>query len=262
MGAVEQALATACQGAAPDGLRRTAGGLADAVVRHGATFAPGTEPAYHDRQHQAEATLAAAALAHEARRAGLIGDSEAALLVAAAIGHDLLHDGSIAGPPGRLERISADAAGRIAATAGLAPDLVQELRRLILATEPSARPAADDLAARLLREADLMGSLMPRLGWHLSARLAAERAKAGAADTPAVDSFRGRLRLLRGAGAETLPARALGIERVRRDQIAAFAAAAGTRTPEDGAARLDAATRQTAMRNYCAALRQLSGATP
>jgi hypothetical protein len=249
----------ACGGLAAPAAKRAALAVADAVERHGRGFAPGAEPAYHDRHHQAEAVLAMAALVRAARGASLLDPREAPLLLLAIAGHDLFHDGSVAGPAGRLEAASAAATAGLAASAGVDPAGIDEVRRLIAATEPSFRPAADDLPARLVREADVMGSLMPQLGWQLSRALAAERAAAGADDRPTVDSFEGRLRWLRGVAAESLPAVSLGAARNRRDQIAAFALAAAAPTADEGARLLDRRTPDAAHADYRAALAALAG---
>lgn len=219
--------------------------IAAAVERHGAAFPPGAEPAYHDRHHQAEATLAMGWLAGHARRQGLIGADEARLAVAAMAGHDLLHDGSAGGSRGALERISAEASARIARQAGLTAGQTATLRRVILATTwPWEDADAPDLLCHMAREADLFGSVMPRLGPMLARRLARELAVAGQQDAAAVATHAARLSLLRLLPPPSPAARAFGLEAMRQAQIAAYAAVAcrlGLRpaSADAGAAALD-----------------------
>jgi len=124
--------------------------IAQAVQRHGAAFAPGSEPPYHDRHHQAEAIIATGWLAGFARARGLLDARTALLAVAAMGGHDLLHDGSAGGPRGGLEARSADAAAAIARAAGLDDEGIAAIRRIIRATTwPWQDDEAPDLACRL-----------------------------------------------------------------------------------------------------------------
>jgi len=249
------AMRTACAEAlaaagGPEAANTTAGAcalaIAAAVERHGAAFPPGAEPAYHDRHHQAEATLVMGWLTGHARRQGLIGAEEARLAVAAMAGHDLLHDGSAGAARGALERISAEASARIAEEAGLPPPEVAALRRIILATTwPWEEADAPDLLCRMAREADLFGSAMPRLGPVLARRLARELAEAGQPDAAAVASHAARVSLLRLLPPPTAAARAFGMEAVREAQLAAYSAVArrlGLRpaSAEAGAGALDA----------------------
>lgn len=252
------ALGTAAAAPAMAPMLRAALAVGAAVERHGAGFPPGAEPAYHDRHHQAEAALAMGWLTALAREAGLITAAEAGLGTLAMIGHDLLHDGSEAGPTGRLERQSADAAAALAIAEGLGAGDVAELRRLILGTEFARPPEPGSLLA-LAREADVLGSLCPTLGWRLSDALAAERRADGDAQADRVASFAGRLGFLGVLPAPTPPGQALGLAQARADQIAAFARAAAdaglpAATPAAGAAALDTLPRDIARARYEAAL--------
>lgn len=235
---------------------------AAAVEAHGAGFAPGAEPAYHNRYHQAEAALAMGWLCGAARRAGLLTPEEASLGVLAMIGHDLLHDGNEGGPPGRLEARSADLAASMARARGIAPAAADLVRDLILSTDIS-RPPGPGLLHALAREADQLGSLTPVLGWRLSHALAAERRAAGRPDWAMVASFAGRLAFLNMLAAATPVGAAFGLDRARQSQIAAFALAPGLpgATPGDGAAALDALPRAEACPRYHAAVASLGEAT-
>ena len=225
---------------------RCAIAIGEAVERHGASCAPGAEPAYHDRHHQAETVIAMGWLAGIACRQGLLGAHEARLAVAAMAGHDLLHDGSAGGPRGLLEQRSADASAEIAAAAGLPAEDIATIRRIIRATTwPWEDADAPDLACRLAREADLFGSVMPRLGPALARRLVIELAAARQQDAESVASHAARLALLRLLAAPTAAALAIGLEATRARQIAAYGTVARSLgvappTAAAGAAALDA----------------------
>jgi len=256
--------ATASPAMAP--MLRAAVAVGAAVERHGAAFPPGAEPAYHDRHHQAEAALVMGWLTAAARRAGLITPAEAALGTLAMIGHDLFHDGSEAGPPGRLEALSATATAALAAAEGVPPGVTEALRMLILGTE-FARAPEPGLLLALAREADLMGSLCPRLGWQLSEALAAERRADGDAHAGRVASFAGRLGFLGIVPPPTPIGRSLGLAEARDAQVAAFAHAAAdagldAATPATAAAALDALPRAAARARYVAALATLTASRP
>lgn len=259
--AVAEAWFLACRAAPPDVVAATREALAQAgiesgdmaaraalevaalVERHGASFPPGGEPAYHDRHHQAEAVLSMGWLAGAARRLGLMGADEAALAVAAMIGHDLLHDGSAGGPRGTLEQRSAAATDRIAALAGVSIEGRRQIGRIIMATTwPWEVAEAPDLACRLAREADLFASSLPGMGLPLARRLARELAAAGQPDAEAVATHAARLALLGLMPDASEPANALGLDAARAAQIGAYGAVArrlGLRSAEEAAAALD-----------------------
>ncbi|MBR0652270.1 hypothetical protein GXW78_21620 [Roseomonas terrae] len=222
--ACEQALAAAT-GAAADAspAARAARAIAAAVERHGESFPPGGEPAYHDRHHQAETILAMGWLAGLARQLGRMDAHEAATAVAAMAGHDLLHDGSVAGPRGVLEQRSADASAAIAAAEGLDADGIAMIRRMIAATTwPWRDSEASDLPCRLAREADLFASALPDLGPRLARRLLTELAAAGQQDAGMVASHASRLGLLRMLPTPSPPATLLGLDVTRHDQLEAY----------------------------------------
>ena len=228
-----------------DAAQRTALAIAAAVEAHGAAFPPGLEPAYHDRHHQAEATLAMGWLAGAARRLGLLTAHQAALAVAAMAAHDLLHDGRIYEERGVLERRSADTAAAIAAGEGLPAEDTAALRRIVLATTwPWEEHEAADLASRLAREADLFGSSLPVLGPRLGQLLARELSMSGQLSADSVASHAARVALLKLMLPATAPARALGLDQVRTAQLAAYAEVARRlglpeATAEAAAAALD-----------------------
>ncbi|HTJ89733.1 MAG TPA: hypothetical protein VL356_06110 [Acidocella sp.] len=264
-GAVAAALAQAAGGAVPAQAAAAGQVIADAVAAFAASFGPAGEPAYHNQYHQAEATLAMGWLCAVACRLGLLGSEAAAAGVLAMAGHDLQHDGSVP-PPGALEAHSAGLTVALAAQAGLDEAMQATISRVILATDPRRGPAmqvparqvGDDLLCRLVREADLFGSLMPGLGWQLSQDLAQELRVARCHPTTPVDSYAGRLQLLSTLPSVSRPARELGLEDAVACQIAALAAL-GDGDAVRGAAVLDASPPATARAKYMAALAAVAG---
>lgn len=260
-GALEEALVAAL-GAPPTALPAVAAAraLARAVDRHGQAFAPGAEPAYHDRHHQAEATLAMGWLCGLARRDGMLDAEQALIGVAGMVAHDLAHPGDRGDPPGTLEAESARQAVAIAGEAGAPPSWCAALADLIRATADPAPAETSDLPLlhRLAREADRFGSTLPHLGLTLSRALARERVAGGDAAGAAVGTHRGRLAFLQGLPEPSAPGRALGLALARAAQLAAYGkvgrALGGSGSPEDGAAALDLLDMDEADRLYLAAL--------
>ena len=262
-GAVLAALAEALCGADPPPAARAAGrAIASAVTAHAATFAPASEPAYHNQRHQAEATIAMAWLCARACTLGSLTPEAATAGVLAMAGHDLQHDGSW-GSPGVLEARSADLTVALAGRAGLDKPTLGAIRRVILATDPLRPPReteADDLLCRLAQEADVFGSLTPGLGWELSDALAREAAAASYRVQPPIKSFAGRLTLLlRRQRPATQPGRELGLADAVADQIAAMAVF-GNGDAEHGAFHLDAMQIEEARTSYAAALALVASA--
>jgi hypothetical protein len=244
--ALAEALAEACGGPPPDDAAVAAArAIAAEVERFGSAFPSGAEPAYHDRHHQAEAILAMGRLCGLARRAGLLDVAAATLGVAAMAAHDLHHPGHAGEASPALEQRSAVEAAGIAAAAGASQAWCDALGRIVLATAMPQPGEGEDvpLLHRLAHEADVCGSVLPRLGRRLSAAMAAElrAAEDPAAAVPATHA--GRLAFLRAIPRFTAPAEALGLGAARAAQLAAYARCARTLgagdTPEAGAAALD-----------------------
>lgn len=258
--AVSKALAEVLHGEPPSDQVMAAGqAIADAVAAHAASFAPASEPAYHDQHHQAEATIAMGWLCATAYRLGLLAPEAAVTGILAMAGHDLQHDGSIP-LPGELEAHSADVTVALATRAGLDAAALATIRRVILATDPARPPderGHDDLLCQLAREADLFGSLAPELGWQLSRALAREEYAARQHADPSREGFTGRLRLLRMLRPASPPARELGLDDAIADQIAALAAFGGG-DADRGAAELDARPGAQARAGYLTALADLA----
>jgi hypothetical protein len=255
-GAVSAALVAAlCGDAPPVGATAAGRAIAEAVTAHAATFAPASEPAYHDQHHQAEAAVVMGWLCAKARQLGQLEPETAVAGVLAMAGHDLQHDGSWP-TPGALETRSAELTVELAARAGLDAAMLATIRRAIIATDPfrpQAELDADDLVCRLAEEADVFGSLTPELGWTLSNALAREMQAAGHRSKPSVASFSGHLALLRRQRPVTRPGQEFGLADAVADQIAAMAVF-GDGNAEQGAVRLDALPPVQARADYLAAL--------
>jgi hypothetical protein len=267
-GALEDALASAC-GGIPEATPAVAAARAIAaeVERFGASFPAGAEPAYHDRHHQAEAVLAMGRLCGLARRAGRLSMADAVLGVAGMAAHDLHHDGRIPSEPLALERRSAEGAVRIAAAAGASRDWCEALSRLVLGTAMPQPGESEEvpLLRRLAHEADVCGSVLPRLGWRLSRAMASELRAAGAPGATVPGTHAGRLAFLGSIPRLTAEAEALGLGAAIRSQRAAYALCgarlAAAATAEAGAAALDRLARDDAEARLDAALAAL-GAPP
>ncbi|WP_114377565.1 hypothetical protein [Elioraea thermophila] len=104
-GALETALVAALgapPAASPDVAAARA--LARTVDRHGQAYAPGAEPAYHDRHHQAEATSAMGRLCGLARSHAMLDAENVLIGVAGMLAHDLVHPGDGGDPPALWRR--------------------------------------------------------------------------------------------------------------------------------------------------------------
>lgn len=256
-----------CRGA----LARTGQLVAHAI--DAAAAAAGREPAYHNRHHMAEATLAMGLLCQAALQQGLITGIEAAVGLVGMVGHDMGHDGSTVGG-GVLERRSSDAVAPIAVAAGLDGHVLDALADVILATDvtlavenaerlaggrpPGRLGRGQDVLRVLANEADIFGSMLPRLGPMLSRALAEEWRPSGDPALARVGTAAGRLEFLRACPPLSGPAVALGLCVARARCFEAWAAAgerlgAGA-TPEAGCAALDRLAPMEAAAVYGAAL--------
>lgn len=103
---------------------------------------------YHTTLHVVEMYSAL----EELEREGVLSDREAALAGVAACFHDAVYDP--AAPPGGNEADSADLAVRCLTSLGLATADVDQVRRLVLATEQHDAPRGDGLDAAF-HDADL-----------------------------------------------------------------------------------------------------------
>lgn len=241
---------------------RAAQAIAAEVERFGSAFAPGEEPRYHDRHHQAEATIVMGWPCGRPRRDGALDDEGALLGIAAMAAHDLHHPGRLSERPRALEEASAAAAARIAAAEEAPVAWCDALVQVVLATAmpQPADTMAQPLLHRLAHEADVFGSAMPYLGRHLSALMGEELARAGdpVATIPATHA--GRLAFLLAIPRPTEAATALGFAQAlawQRDTYAACARQLGAGTEaRAGAAARDALPADEAEALFSAALRE------
>ena len=216
----------------------------------------GGELPYHNRHHVAETMLAAAWLGREARDTGMITHDQAILVVVAMSGHDLGHDGTRC-LTGRLEAQAAASMHRVGQQAGLDGTAIETLERLILATIPrgSAHKAAEDALAAVAQEADVLGSLLPRLGWRLTMALRREWRLTADAAAHTVASFAEREAFLLDYARQSGAAARLGLTAVVARQVQACElAAVQLGAPGRGGAGLDEMPRHRARRCYRAAL--------
>jgi hypothetical protein len=192
--------------------------------------APPVEPAYHNRHHMAEATLAMAMLCREAMAQGLLSRRDALVGIVAMVGHDMHHDGSCAAP-GVMEARSRQAVENIMATAGVVAPLVHATGSVIAATDPT-RLQANRLRAQrdtggeailpmLANEADVFASVLPSLGPRLSILLAEEWRAAGRSDLLPAGVTAARSIFLRAYPPFSPAAQALGLEDARAASLAA-----------------------------------------
>ena len=252
-------------GAHPGVLPLRRAGLAVAAAMDRAASAG--ELPYHNRQHVAEVAMAMGWLCGAARRMGQVSAGDAAMGVAAMLGHDLGHDGDTT-LDGRLEAGAAASVCAIARAAGVPlrdraglaeiiratrPDLVRDNARRAAGPLPPGRGGAGMAMLRLLaNEADVFASFLPGLGLRLAIALATERRAVGDTAADRVASHAGRLAFLLGFRRFSPAARRLGLAKARDLQVAAYARVArrlgaGTRATE-GAQNLDRLPRPDADR--------------
>jgi hypothetical protein len=200
-------------------------GLAVAAAMDEAAAASGDLP-YHGRHHVVDATFVMGLLCAEALARRMIGRLHAAAGLVAMTGHDIHHDGTLAGD-GRLERRAQAAVEVIAAACGVDAASRAAIGAVILATDPTAAAAnaarlegrlppgplgpEQDVLNKLANEADIAGSLLPKLGPMLGAALAEEWRPLGNPALTMVATPAGRSRFLQSLPPFSEPAIALGL---------------------------------------------------
>ncbi len=248
-----------------------AAGLAVAAAMDAAAGAGGDLP-YHGRHHAVDASLAMGLLCRAAVRRQIISPCDAACGIVAMAGHDIHHDGSAPGG-GLLERQSHLAVAAIAAACGVAGADLATIGAVILATDPdcTADNAARfegalapgplgvqrDVLNKLANEADICGSLLPRLGPLLGLALAEEWRILQDPALAEAATAAGRLAFLLAVPSLSEPAVRLGLDAGRAACLAAYAAVGaerGTATAAAGCALLDMLPPDEAARCYEAAL--------
>lgn len=212
--------------------------LAETVEANGlARLAQGVEPAYHNRQHFIEVLVALMMLleAHDGkagRNQGRLDLKQRLLLLAAAIGHDYLHDGGVDQSLADAEHLSATATKNILLEAGIGERDAEYVYGLIMATARAelvenhsivkAHPNkldADLLAKLLISEADIFASLLPNYGITCGEKLAKELDRAGMSNAFIIASPQGRQTFLKHSFISSPHAKALGLDVLVEQQI-------------------------------------------
>lgn len=201
-----------------------------------------TQAAYHNRDHTAEAVLAAETLMANEPLSAAARMNQGLRLLAAMVAHDVGHTGAFGTPKGSLEEASAHVFEQEWKALGPVLDRTNEndvVRSIILGTEFSEGPRNN--AARfaqspasllprlhvLANDADVLASVLPETGPERGRLLAREWQEAGpaaAGPAAAVGSWAGRLGFLKVVTMASDSARALGVGALRQAEIEAIEA--------------------------------------
>lgn len=187
------------------------------------------QPEYHNLHHVQDVVDAAALLL--STNVGMVGADQCELLLVAALGHDLHHDGS--GPLSEplLEWRSANAVTEAGLSCGLRESALKLVESLIVSTYPPmqmslrsgvAGDAGSDPILRLeliLGEADVLASLTPRLGRELSLCLDREWEAAGVEAAWRPSSPEGRRQFLTAYQVLSAEALSLGVDAMIAEQL-------------------------------------------
>lgn len=190
-----------CSGTDP-ALRAAVAALASHAERTGAALAERSrELPYHNRGHLHDVLIGWSRLC-ATEQTGLDGNGQL-LVMAAMVGHDFCHDGTINRHPYQLEVRAWREMQPILAQAGVSWHQQRAIMAVVLATDPRSyrRLAARGLDTALRRSfalaigADLFASLLPRQGFAAGHLLACEQRAAG------LDAQSDRLATLAGRAA-------------------------------------------------------------
>lgn len=215
--------------------------LAQDVERVGQTMQlAGTEPAYHNRKHMGQVATSMAALLLARRTSNTITTTEACqelTLVAAALGHDVLHDGRRNASSREAELLSAAYVKNILRKVGLSAHWCARVATIIELTD--ARDAInnhallrdnrglDDLmvCCVLTNEADILASSLPDIGLDLTEALAAEWDQRYPQDAQRLRTPDGRIAFLKQhALFSSESSKRLGLPKIRQAQLKALGA--------------------------------------
>lgn len=187
--------------------------------------AQGLENAYHNREHVMDVLQALRWLL--AQKGHGLNTHQQMLLTLAMIAHDYGHNGGINQQPFELEQHSFALVRPFLEKAAVSARCQARIRRLIYLTDPACqswvhnlRPGIFTTQVHLAVEADLLASLMPARGFYLGARLAAEQMGQGVPKAAALATLGGRLRFLSAVRFCSEAAACLGLDDLRRVQIA------------------------------------------
>lgn len=179
----------------------------EALARHaelqGAQAARcGLELPYHSRSHVHDVLLGWSLLSATGETG--LDDNARLLVMAAMIGHDLLHDGTYNQHPYQLEKRAWRDMAPLLGQAGVSPQKQRAIQAIVLTTDPKSygrltRPI--DSALRrcfmLAIGSDLFASLLPRTGFAAGSLLAREGREAGGAGLERLATLEGRAAFLR-----------------------------------------------------------------
>lgn len=149
----------------------------------------GCEPAYHSRKHMAQVALSMTALLLARRPSNTLAPTDVChemLLLSAALGHDVLHDGRRNDEPRQSERVSAQHVAAMYKRHGLSAYWRGRLVTIIEMTDPldtannhsvlhnATSLDSLTLCCVLMNEADILASTLPDIGIGLTEELATE----------------------------------------------------------------------------------------
>lgn len=215
--------------------------LAQDVERVGqAMQLAGTEPAYHNRKHMGQVVASMAALLMARRNGNTITTKEACqelALVAAALGHDVLHDGRRNASLREAELLSAKYVKAILSQGGLSAQWCTRVAAIIELTDPNDainnhalllnNRGLDDLVlcCVLTNEADILASSLPDIGLDLTEELATEWDQRYPVDAKGLRTPGGRIFFLKQLALfSSESSKCLGLPEIRQAQLKALGA--------------------------------------
>lgn len=163
----------------------------------------GLEPPYHNRNHIHDVLLGWSLLSATGETG--LDDNARLLVMAAMIGHDLLHDGTLNQHPYQLEKRAWCDMAPLLERAGVNRRKQRAIQAIVLATDPKSyvrlatRPVDSTLRRcfMLAIGSDLFASLLPRTGFAAGSLLAREGREAGGAGSERLATLEGRAAFLR-----------------------------------------------------------------
>lgn len=199
------------------------------LIQKLAEEAENSEAEYHNLYHVQDVVDATALLL--TCNEDLIEAELNEVLLIAALGHDLHHDGRGALREGDFERRSAKTVAGVCVSSGFTESTSMLIEALIVSTSPPTqmslrsemgRATLNDPAHRMmliLGEADVLASLTPRLGRDLSLRLEEEWLAAGVEAAHAPSSVAGRRQFLTAYRRLSAEALDLGVDVMIAEQL-------------------------------------------
>ncbi|UFS56825.1 3',5'-cyclic nucleotide phosphodiesterase [Comamonadaceae bacterium M7527] len=199
-----------------------------------------TEPAYHNRKHMGQVVASMAALLLARRASNTMSTTEACqelTLVAAALGHDVLHDGRRNVSLRQAELLSARYVKAILKKSGLGAHWCARVASIIELTDPIDainnhaflldKHGLDDLVlcCVLTNEADIVASSLPDIGADLTEDLATEWDQRYPTDAQGLRTPGGRIFFLKQLALfSSESSKRLGLPGIRQAQLEALGA--------------------------------------